>query len=124
MLIKSSNGSHYNFWPEKHIGKAVGSFDLIGNANNPDKPLEIWSFGIHEEENRGKGYGQQMLIEAIAHADGRPIRLYVYKDNFVAIHVYEKFGFKIVGKFMGERAWVMQHDGNAVAHEKELSMAC
>lgn len=65
MLIRNKNGYHYNFWPERHVGKAVGSFDLFANTRNPDKPLELWSFGIREEE-QGKGYGQQMLQEAIA----------------------------------------------------------
>jgi ribosomal protein S18 acetylase RimI-like enzyme len=98
MLIKSNN-YHYNFWPDGCNGESVGSFDLFANPKHPEMPLELWSFGIHDEENQGKGYGQQMLREAIAVAGGHDIKLYVYRTNFEAVHIYEKAGFVRTGNY-------------------------
>jgi ribosomal protein S18 acetylase RimI-like enzyme len=104
LIIKSSNGCHYNFWPEKHVGSAVGSFDLFMRS---DRPCELWSFGIKKDE-RGKGYGQQMLREAIAMVGEHDIVLYVMKCNDLAIHIYEKAGFEIAGNYpLGDYAWRM-----------------
>ena len=98
MLIKRSN-YRYSWWPDGSAEeKPVGSFDLFDDERHPDRPLSLWSFGIREEENRGKGYGQQMLNEAIAMAGNRDIELYVIYTNAVAIHVYKKAGFEVVGK--------------------------
>lgn len=120
MLIRS-NSHHYNFWPEKHIGKAIGSFDLFDNPSKPNAPLELWSFGIIEENNRGKGYGQQMLREAIAIAGDRDIKLYVYRTNAEAIHIYEKAGFVRAGNYRDDACiWTMIRShkaANTVAEE-------
>ena len=100
MLIKCASGYHYNWWPDGSTERnPVGSFDLFDDKKRPDKPLSLWSFGIREEGNRGKGYGQQMLNEAIALAGDRDIELYVMKANEVAIHVYKKAGFEIWGDY-------------------------
>ena len=98
MLIRCNNGYHYNWWPDGSAEeKPVGSFDLFEDSKRPDRPLSLWSFGIREEENRGKGYGQQMLREVIAMAGSRDIELYVIKCNAPAVHIYEKAGFEAVG---------------------------
>lgn len=98
MLIKCNN-YRYNWWPDGSTEeKPVGSFDLFDDERHPDSPLSLWSFGIRKEEDQGKGYGQQMLNEAIALTCDRDIELYVIYTNEVAIHVYEKAGFEVVGK--------------------------
>lgn len=59
---------------------------------------EIWSLGITGEHRR-KGYATQMLREFIQQfKHDKPLVLYVYKTNKVAIHLYEKVGFTITGK--------------------------
>lgn len=111
MLIKTQS-CHYVWYDENNpTAKPIGSFDMFVRKGG-DKMHELWSFGIREAENRGKGYGQRMLSEALALADGYPIRLYVHKSNDVAIHIYQKAGFRIIGKFMGDEAWTMQKDGD------------
>lgn len=124
MLIKM-NDYRYQFFDENNpTEQPIGSFDLFEHKDTPSRPMYLWSFGIRDEENHFKGYGQRMLREAIAVANGKPIRLYVMRNNDVAIHVYEKFGFKIIGSYMGEMAWTMQHDGNVVNKEEECAVAC
>lgn len=99
MLIKRS-AYRYVWWPDGSTEKhPVGSFDLFDDEKHPHRPLSLWSFGIHEEKNYGKGYGQQMLNEAIAMAGNRDIELYVICTNKVALHIYEKAGFEIVGQY-------------------------
>ena len=95
MLIKRSN-YRYSWWPDGSTEEnPVGGFDLFDDG--PKRPLSLWSFGIFEEKNRGNGYGQQMLSEAIAMAENRDIELFVMTSNKIAIHVYEKAGFEVVG---------------------------
>ena len=91
----------------------IGSFDLYDRGGH----LEIWSFGIYGKY-RGRGFGQQMMREAIEIAKNRKIVLYVLKENKPAIHVYEKCGFKISGKYMCDTAWVMTYVGDEHAEEK------
>lgn len=111
MLI-NKHGAHYEYFDEHNpTNKPIGSFDLFGHKNEPTRPLYLWSFGVIETENRLRGYGQKMLNEIIALADGKPIRLYVQRSNVIALHIYQKVGFRIIGKYMGDEAWVMQHEG-------------
>lgn len=74
--------------------------------------LEIWSVHVFEEFRR-MGYATMMLKRVINKYlnDSRPLRLYVYKDNTVAIHLYEKLGFEIIGEY-GSNAWTMQYKPN------------
>ena len=114
MLINTV-GSHCEYFDESNlIGEPIGSFDLFEHKNEPESPLYLWSFGVIKRENRLMGYGQKMLNEIIALANGKPIRLYVHRKNIIALHVYQKAGFRIIGKYMGDEAWVMQHEGNVL----------
>ena len=72
----------------------AGGFDLHDRGNR----LEIWSLKIFPRY-RNKGYGTRMLREFISQFNSdKPLFLYVYKTNEVAIHLYEKVGFTIVGE--------------------------
>ena len=70
---------------------------------------EIWSVTTFEGFKR-QGYATTMLKRIIKKLKDRPIRLYVYKDNKVAIHLYENLGFKIIEEFYGGYypAWTME----------------
>ena len=71
-----------------------GEFDLIDKGDK----LEIWSLYIRERY-RNKGYGTQMLTEFLSQfTSDKPLVLYVYKTNEIAIKLYEKVGFKIIGE--------------------------
>ena len=45
---------------------------------------------------KNNGYGQKLLKYALDYLNGYVITLEVRKSNSIAIHVYEKFGFKTV----------------------------
>lgn len=112
-MLVNTTGCHYLWFDDNgNNQKAIGSFDLFVRNKDENVRMELWSFGIIGKANRGRGYGQKMLREAMSLADGKPIRLYVHKSNDVAIHVYQKAGFHIIGKYMGDEAWVMQYDGD------------
>lgn len=57
---------------------------------------------IGEAENRGKGFGEEAIRLLLKHAfidlNLESVHLGVYEYNKAAIHVYEKAGFKYVGK--------------------------
>ena len=71
---------------------------------------EIWNVRIFEEFQRN-GYATTMLKRVIKKHKDKPIRLYVFKSNTIAIHLYEKLGFKIIGEYKGRRdpAWTMEY---------------
>jgi len=64
-----------------------------------------------EEELRGKGYGEQLLVHLLRHAKSsgaQRIHLEVRENNEAAIRLYEKHGFTALGR--GERYY---SDGTA-----------
>lgn len=75
-----------------------------------DDRYEIWSLGIVGEHRR-KGYATQMLMEFIQQfKNDKPLVLYVYKTNDIAIRLYKKVGFAIVDKCPFEKnAYKMQY---------------
>ena len=111
MLAELRNGTYR--WKLNSSDKDyMGSFELYEMAFNQfsnDPVVELWSFGIYGQF-RGKGYGQQMLKEVIELTRNKQLMLDVYKDNDIAIHVYKKAGFKVVGDY-GKYAWAMTYVG-------------
>ena len=83
--------STYNWRRTDKNKSAMGSFTMYAK----DGHLELWNVRIGTRY-QGKGYGQQMIKEAIEMANGIEVVLYVRKHNKTAIHVYEKCGFNIV----------------------------
>lgn len=64
----------------------------------PDR-YELWNFRVFPGFKR-KGYGTEMLKEVVKRykrfiKPDRPLILFVYKNNDIAIHLYKKLGFKI-----------------------------
>jgi ribosomal protein S18 acetylase RimI-like enzyme len=81
----------YQFRPNNRC-RIYGKFDLI---ERQDK-YEIWSLGIFGDY-RNKGYGTQMLTEFLQQFNNdKPLFLYVWKTNEIAIRLYQKVGFNIV----------------------------
>ena len=103
----------------------MGSFylkELSRNMFSKVPVAELWCFGIYGQ-HRGQGYGQKMLREAIELAGDKTLMLYVHKDNEIAIHVYEKAGFKIVGE-LGTMVWAMVYSGNEAGKEVIKQAMC
>ena len=117
MLIQFRKGEY--FWKcDEQEKDFMGSFylkDMSRNMFSKGPVAEIWSFGIYGRY-RCQGYGQKMLREAIELAGDKALMLYVHKDNEIAIHVYKKAGFQVVGK-LGTLAWAMAYSGNEAGQE-------
>ena len=78
----------YSFY---HNDCKVGQFKIV----NRDDCREIWCFEIYGEF-RGMGLGQQMLKELIEMFSDMPLELGCGKKNEKALHIYQKYGFKII----------------------------
>lgn len=77
-------------------GKHIGDFKITKSCGS--QPKSIWNLSI-KEEYRGQGYGQQMLKELLMKfAKNQKIALGCEKNNNIALHIYEKFGFTIVAE--------------------------
>lgn len=82
----------------------IGKFELY----EWEDKFVIWSLQI-KERYQNKGYGTQMLTEFLSQfTSDKPLYLYVNKANEIAIHLYEKVGFEIVGDF-SSYAYTMQY---------------
>ena len=84
----------------------IGQFAL----HEKEDKFEIWCLGIMGKY-RQKGYATQMLKEFLAQfKHDKPLALYVFKTNEIAIHLYEKVGFQIVSECSFEpAAYEMQY---------------
>ena len=104
--LKYDNGSKkvYRFRPNHDRRRIFGGFEL---HERRDK-YEIWALSIIGEQ-RHKGYGTQMLTEFLQQfkAD-KPLYLYVNKTNEIALRLYKKIGFAIVGDY-SPYAYAMQY---------------
>jgi ribosomal protein S18 acetylase RimI-like enzyme len=80
---------------------SIGSFDVIMRN---DGVKEIWCFGI-KETYRNQGFGQQMLKECLDMLSNSIVELGCLKNNHRALHIYQKFGFKIVAD-RGDHYWM------------------
>lgn len=82
------------------IGNAIiGHFIL--RFPSEDKRCARLGFVIIDDKNRGKGYGRQMLRQAIQYAHQKyrvhTISLGVFCENVSAIKCYKSVGFRITG---------------------------
>ena len=72
----------------------IGRFRLYRKQGR----YEIWSLEV-DYPYRNKGHATQMLTEFLSKFKStKPLVLYVTKGNKVAIHLYEKVGFVIIGE--------------------------
>ena len=106
------NTSTYNWNRTDKTKNKMGSFTMYAK----DDHLELWNVRIGTR-HQGRGYGQQMIKEAVEMANGIEVVLYVKKHNKTAIHVYEKCGFNIVKESDGG-----QHNDNMPAMNDMFKM--
>jgi len=91
---------------EGFIIRRVADEEAIGYGLLMDKDLynreAMLAITIGGRENRGKGFGQEAIKLLIKHAfidlNLESVYLGVYEYNEAAIRVYEKVGFKFIGK--------------------------
>ena len=79
---------------------SINSIDSYNRAGS----LSIVIFG---NENRGKGFGKEAILLMLKHAfidlNLENIDLGTWEYNKAAIHVYEKLGFKVIGRRRNRR---------------------
>ncbi len=75
---------------------------LILRYPDPSKAIIRLGFVIIDDQQRGKGYGKQMVELAIRKArneyGAKKITLGVFENNPSALHCYESVGFKIMSE--------------------------
>lgn len=104
-LRDNSYGKYFGYkhTPESEL---IGRFDV----REKDKKFEIWNLTI-SKSFQNQGHGTQMLKEFLAEFKfDKPLVLYVLRNNAIAIHLYEKMGFVIVGDY-GDHAYEMKYMG-------------
>lgn len=102
---KSKGTTDYSF-VETETGERIGRCSMYKYHNR----YELWNVRIFPGFKQ-QGYGTKMLKEIIRRykrfIKDKPLILYVYKTNNVAIHLYESLGFKIT-KDAEENIYEMQ----------------
>ena len=91
--------------------------DLLGFIayyhNDPSKDLAFLSMLLVDEHYQSNGIGSWLMSRCITHLDDdgfQRIQLEVLKDNDRALHLYQKFGFKILED--RERLFLMERCRN------------
>ncbi len=64
---------------------------------------EIWLYGIEvRKDMRGKGFGKELMLQLLTyveqHYKQKSVRLTVARDNMVAVNLYKKLGFQMMGE--------------------------
>jgi ribosomal protein S18 acetylase RimI-like enzyme len=70
--------------------------------------LDITRLGVVPEHQR-KGFGELLLAHVVAR--GRRTMLTVAKSNRVALRLYLRHGFEVVGELTEAAAWLMERGG-------------
>ena len=107
-MVKQRQGKLWGYKPTAEHKRYYGGFEL---AELNDR-FEIWCLSILEK-HRNQGHATQMLTEFLAQFKfEKPLYLYVYKTNEIAIRLYKKVGFAIIGDYKyGDYAYTMQYVG-------------
>jgi diamine N-acetyltransferase len=92
-------------------GELVG-FAMYGYFQNEGKDGRVWlDRYLIDERFQGQGLGKIMLDALLVHLvevyNCKEIYLSVYGKNLVAIHLYEKFGFRFNGEIESKGEKVM-----------------
>lgn len=108
LIFEDFKYAQYVTYKKSENGHRISYFKLCENDDN----FTIWCLGT-TPRYRNKGNAKQMLREFIEQFDfSKPLILYVRKENEIAIRLYEKVGFKIVGDYpYGDYAYKMQYCG-------------
>jgi putative acetyltransferase len=81
-------------------GRVVGNLGLDLEATPRRRDVGSIGMAVHDDF-AGRGVGSALMAAAIELADDwlglRRLELTVYADNAAAVHLYEKFGFRIEG---------------------------
>lgn len=95
----------YKIWSLLLDSEPIGAFGL---KNIADNRAEYWGY-IGDDENRGKGYGESMLVFSEREAADMGIDLIYLKvifQNIRAINIYFKRGFTISSTY--DSGYVME----------------
>lgn len=95
------NKGFYSSWCLFHHNNNIkGQFCI----QYKDDHYEIWNLQIYGKY-RGHKHGQRMLCECLQMFNDMPLELSCLKDNYRALHIYQKFNFTII-KDCGDYYWL------------------
>jgi ribosomal protein S18 acetylase RimI-like enzyme len=87
------------FYIATYGGEDAGRAEPVATLRIEETPVELGIYGfVVRPEYRGRGYGRQLLEEAIIAARARsqkPLLLEVDTNNFTALNLYQSVGFVI-----------------------------
>lgn len=81
--------------------EALKAYILVRDDTNI---LDITRFGVRTEY-QGQGHGTKLLSHVLR--TDRPVMLSVGRDNEVALKLYLRYGFQLVGQLQ-DQSWVMR----------------
>lgn len=111
MLRLTQTDNHYYRLKDTETQKFLSRCQILPQLYNGKEALVLWSVCTYEQF-QGKGFATTMLQRVIKKfsSQGKPILLHVYKSNEIAMHLYEKLGFKIIDEnYIAPNSWVMQY---------------
>lgn len=134
-------GVNASNFPEKNFnsGNKDGYFPFLEKLRwklgmrllytKPQKDELYVSFFAINKRFRGKGYGRKVLDEVMKIAkfeNKSTVKLYVSQTNEIAIHLYQRYGFKIHNTeryvltkwFLGEENWLVMKKKVEASDEK------
>jgi ribosomal-protein-alanine N-acetyltransferase len=85
-----------------YIGKVLAGYVMMQNDGVLN---DIIRLGV-AKSFQGRGLGSQLLKQALEKKNG-PVILTVKAQNWLALRLYKKYGFELVGCL--DEGWVMQH---------------
>lgn len=108
LIFENFDRTRYVTYKKSENGHRISYFKLCENNDN----FTIWCLST-KPRYRNKGNAERMLREFIEQFNfSKPLILYVEKTNEIAIHLYEKVGFKITGEYpYGDYAYEMKYCG-------------
>jgi diamine N-acetyltransferase len=107
-------------------GEFIGEFHGILKADDefkaiPEKRVYLSAFRVHKDY-QGKGLGNELFKYVLNYYENKGYKEFtigVEDDNFIAKHIYEKFGFNTTIRRCGEKINNKEYEYNLLLREKK-----
>ena len=97
--------------------RVMEAFELFEAAHPRDEPHYYLSLLATDPRHRGHGYGLRLLADNLAFVDESGLPAYLEASNPANVPLYERYGFRVIGKFdlpdNGPRVHTMWRDARS-----------